>query len=377
MLSISRFYNGCIFTLLLFFLLYSQIAFSQYVSPLESDGGVDTNVYKTDTVMFEATALEDGNGNIESKTFSAGLSMLHSPYLSIFYIPIKYGLSENFQISFSLPFLTKTLVYNDTHYIKSGYGDTMLGFTGVFHPLGFLTSSTTARITLPTGNVNAQDFGYYVPMGYGGYTSSFQECVSIGRINMGIFAIRLFISGIGIYYFESTMQLDATEKDTFDKTYAWAVMGGAEFGLTKNLDVQIKGNYLNMKERRYKSSTAPTQWVDADDEVKQINILPFIKYRFPDNIAGQFGIIYPLKSMQDDSITKTYDAKWKMVFSIEKRFGEEKQLSRSEIEKSTKSKPVEFVDILIPAENKKILASENDGKKTQSKKSSKKKKRRY
>lgn len=320
MFSIFRFYKMA--TLFVFiFLIINHTAFSQYASPLEADGGVDTHVYKTDTVIFDATVIEDGSGSVDGGTFSTGLSMMHSPYISIFHIPIKYGLSDHFQISFSLPFLTKTLVYNDTHYIKSGYGDTMLGFTAYFEPLDILSGSTTARITLPTGNVNAQDYGYYVPMGYGGYTASLQQAISSGNFSAGPLSVRLFISGIAIYYFESSLQIDASEKDTFDSTYSWAAMGGVEVSITKNLDILVKGNYISFKERRYKSSAAPTVWVDADDEVSQINFLPFIKYRFLDDISGQFGIIYPIKSTQDKDIATTYDAKWKMVFGIEKRFG--------------------------------------------------------
>jgi len=48
----------------------------------------------------------------------------------------------------------------------------MLGFAGAFQPFIFFSTITTIRITLPTGNANAQDFDYYVPMGYGGYTAS-------------------------------------------------------------------------------------------------------------------------------------------------------------------------------------------------------------
>jgi hypothetical protein len=204
-------------------LLCINITYSQ--SPLLSEGGVDTHLYKCDTVMFESTAMEDGAGTLESREFSAGISMLHSPYLSIFYIPLKYGLNDNFNISFSLPYLTKTLVYNDTHYIKSGYGDTMLGFTGAFEPSSYFMTLTTARLTLPTGNVNAQDFDYYIPMGYGGYTASLQETISIGSFDMSLFTTRLFISGIGIYYFQSEQKIDTVEKNTYEPSFAWGIMG--------------------------------------------------------------------------------------------------------------------------------------------------------
>lgn len=305
---------------LLLLLLSINSAHTQ--SPLLPEGGIDTHLYKCDTVIFESTAMEDGSGTLESREFSVGLSMLHSPYLSILYFPLKYGLNDNFNISFSLPYLTKTLVYNDTHYIKSGYGDTMLGFTGAFEPSSYFTTITTARLTLPTGNVNAQDFEYYIPMGYGGYTASLQETISTDKFDTGPFTIRLFISGTGIYYFESEQKIDLAEKNTYDSTYAWAVMGGIEFSISENLDLQIKANYININERKYENNVNPNVKVDADDSAKQINVLPFIKYRFLDDTTGQAGIIYPAKTIQDSDLAQTYDAKWKFAFGIEKRFSD-------------------------------------------------------
>ncbi len=320
MRKLSGLHKGCMPSAALLFILFiPQAAFSQsYTSPLSSKGGVDTHVYKCDTVMFEATAMEDGSGTLDARTFSAGLSMLHSPYLSILYVPLKYGLNDNFQISFSLPYLTKTLVYNDTHYVRSGYGDTMFGLTGSFELLS-LTSSTTARITLPTGNVNSQDAGFSIPMGYGGYTASLQQSISTDEFDAGFITARLFISGIGIYYFPSEQNPDPATKFNFDKTYAWSALAGIAFGLTENLALEVKGNYINVKERRYKSAGL---WVDANDSVKQINVLPFLKYQFLDEISGQAGIIYPLKTIQDKDLAKTYDGEWKIALGIEKRFSD-------------------------------------------------------
>lgn len=306
-------------TILLF--IYPQLSFSQtYTSPLASKGGADTHLYKCDTVMFDATAMEDGSSTVEARTFYAGLSMLHSPYMSIFYIPLKYDLNDIFRIIFSLPYLTKTLVYNDTHYIKSGYGDTMIGVMFSISPLDAFTSSTTARLTFPTGNVNAQDFNYYIPLGYGGYTASIQESISSNDFDAGFADIRLFASGIYIYYFTSSQQIDQVEKNTFDKSYTWSVMGGVEFGLTENLALQCKVNYIVIPERKYESSVNPGEWIAANDSIKQVNILPFIKYQFLDDISGQAGLIYPVKTTQDSDITTTYDPEWKIAWSIEKRF---------------------------------------------------------
>ncbi len=303
------------------FLFTSQVAFSQYASPLLSEGGIESHVYKTDTSLFEAVVLEDMDNSLHRGSVTTGFSMLHSPYLSMFYIPLKYDFTDNFQISFSLPYLVNTHVYNDNQYTKNGYGDTLLGLTAYFDLSEILSSKTTVRFTFPTGNVNAVDFYYYIPLGYGGYTSSLQESISFNTFDAGPVSIRVFFSGLGVYYFSSTQQIDMVEKNTFDKSFAWSIMGGCEIGLTENLSIEIKANYINIAERLYKNSAFPGQTFDANDSVKQLNILPFIKYMFFDDLSGQAGLIYPLKSTQDSDIATTYDARWKIVLGIEKRFG--------------------------------------------------------
>ncbi len=374
----------------------STVAFSQYNSPLSSEGGVDTHINKSDTVMFEATVLDDGNGYLPAGSFAAGLSMLHSPYLSMLYVPLRYAITDNFQLSFSLPYLTKTLVFSDTHYVKSGYGDTMLGLTCIFRPSSFFTAKTAARVTLPTGNVNAQDFGYFIPMGYGGYTASLQQTFSLGEFDLGFISFRLFAGGVGIYYFESTLQSDMVEKYNFKKSYAWAGMGGIDIGLTDNLHWLVKGNYIDVRERKYESSAAPGVWTDVNDSVKQINAVSFIKYNFTDELSGQAGLIYPIKSDQDKDLAKTYDAKWKVTWGIEKRFGENgtsnnsrnshsESYSKAAIKNNvSEEKPVkesevkkveENVSVEKTATDEKIVA-EDQPKKKETKRKSKKKRRR-
>ena len=211
-------------------------------------------------------------------------------------------------------------------------------------------------------------------MGYGGYTASLQESFSIGAFGTGFISFRLFASGIGVYYFKSLLDVDATTKYNFDKNYMWSAMGGIDIGLAKKIDFEFKANYINIKERRYKIETTPATagaWIDANDSVKQINFLPFIKYRFFDDLSGQAGIIYPFKTTQDSDITKKYDAKWKLVVSIEKRFGENEP-SGSEVKDTVPvKKPAEIKkpettgeDKILPytAEEKVVNSTDDDEK---------------
>lgn len=325
MFRLSELYKSLICTCsLTIILLLTQSAFPQS-SPLTIDGGADTYVYKTDSTIFDSTALDDAGPTLTSGTLSAGVTMMHSPFISILNIPVKYGLNDNFQISLSVPFLTKTLSGTDTHHIRNGFGDTTLGITAFFEPAGFLSSSTTARVTLPTGDADAMESGVYVPMGCGSYTASIQQGVSAGRFNTGIFNIRFFADGVAIYYPVTTQRVDAATKNSYDKTYAWAATGGIDIGLAENLNVEIKGNYISLKERKYKAETypvAPGDWARANDSLKQINLIPVIKYRFPHDVSGLAGIIYPLKTTHNDTAEKIYDPRIKLIMGIEKRFGD-------------------------------------------------------
>ncbi len=318
--KISIFSTGLYVVTALFIIIGScKISYSQsFSSPLSSGGGVDTHVYKSDSVLFDAVILDDGSGVLSPRTITSGMSMLHSPYLSMFYIPLKYDFSNRFQIFMTLPYLTKTLVFDNNHYVKSGYGDTMFGITRSFEKIFFFSSKTTARITIPTGNVNAQDFDYFIPMGYGGYTTSLQESLSFNEINAKYTTIRMFIGAIFVYYFTSSQQIDSTSKYTFDNNYSLSLMAGAEFHVTENCDLQFKINYIDIKGRKYK--TESSGWNSAHDSVKQLNLMPFVKYRLMDEVSGKFGIIYPVKTFQDSNLAYTYDPKWKMVMGIEKRF---------------------------------------------------------
>jgi len=308
-------------------------------------GGVDTHVYKSDTVLIDATAMDNDSNYPDAGNLILGLVMFHSPYLSSIYVPVKYGLTDNFHISFSIPDQTKTCVYNNNHNIINGFGDIMLGLTGSVQPFRYFSSSTTARGTLPTGNVNAQENSCFIPMGYGGYTASLQQSISFGTFDAGFISIRLFLRGIGIYYFKSTTEIDTTTKYNYDKTYMWAAIGGIDLGLTKKLNIELKADYINIKERRYKIETVPAtsgDWIDADDSVKQINILPFVRYRFFDDLSGQAGIIYPFKTTQDSDITQEYDAQWKVVMGIEKRFSVETSSNNEVTDRDTVKKPAEI-----------------------------------
>lgn len=374
---------------------FSQNAFPQ-LSPVSFEGGVDTHLYKSDTVMIEATAIYDDSGYLDGGSLSTGLMMFHSPFLSALYVPVKYGLTDNFSLSFSLPYLTKTLVYNDNHYIKNAYGDIALGLSGSFKPFRYFSGSTTVRGTLPTGNANAQEDGCFIPMGYGGYTGSVQQSFSIGAFDAGFISFRLFVSGIGICYFKSSREIDAVTKNNFEKAYAWSGMGGIDIGLGDSLNIEVKGNYIRLKEREYRVETdppAPSGTITADDSVKQINIIPVIKYRFLDDVSGLAGIIYPLKTTLDSHITKVYDARWKIVMGIEKRFRAEDSSDVSGMGKYPLKKNTGFKDPAAVEENVKdtdaveekavsLAKSANSAnneektKKTSSKRKSKKRKRR-
>ncbi len=348
-------------------LFVSQAAFSQS-SPLSLKGGVDTSLYKSDTVIMSATAIDDDSNYLNGGELAMGLTMFHSPSLSTVYIPFEYALTDNFYLLFSIPDQTKTSVYNNDHNTIMGFGDIMLGVTGALGPYRYFSSSTTARVTLPTGNVNAQMNGSYIPMGNGGYTASAQESFSIGAFGTDLISFRLFFSGLGVYYFKSSMDIDAVTEYNYDKNYLWSAMGGIDISLAKRFDIECKANYINLKERRYKIKTttaAAGSWIDGNDSIKQINVVPFLRYRFFDDMTGQVGVIYPVKTTQDKDIKPAYDPGWKIVMGIEKRFSDDSRAGdivkeKVPLKKSPEYKRPAVKEEFKEKENVKEKAKEND-----------------
>ncbi len=285
-------------------------------SPLVYAGGVESHIYKSDTIILENTVLEDGTPLSQSRRFAAGMSFLYGQYISYFYIPLRYSLSENFEINFSLPYMNKTV----STYEKRGYGDIKLGASASFRLPGLLDSVSALNFTLPTGDEVAQDRGFIIPMGYGGHTISAREAISL---KMSDLPLRLFFAVSGVYYARSTLDVDSSSRYIIDDSYSYAAVIGATCYLA-NFQFQCKVNYLHFPGRKYKydnSNTGiETSWNDLNDSLSTSDLIPGIKYGFPDNIEGSVLAIIPVYEKPDSAISRSGQRGWKIFLNIEKEF---------------------------------------------------------
>ena len=79
-------------------------------------------------------------------------------------------------------------------------------------------------------------------MGYGAYTLSLQESISSNQIDLEYFKLRFFISGLFVYYFETTIKSNSTTNYSFDDTFGWALTGGTDFNFFEHLPFCNSGN---------------------------------------------------------------------------------------------------------------------------------------
>lgn len=285
-------------------------------SPLIHAGGVESHLYKSDTVMLENTVLEDGTGLPRARSLVAGVSLFYGQLISAFYIPLRYSLTDNFQLHFSLPYLTK----NISTYEKSGYGDIKLGGSAFFRLLHAIDSTTSLNVTLPTGDEVAQDRGFIVPLGYGAHTISMRESLS-GTLNS--IPLRIFLALSGVFYASTTLDVDSSSRYIIDKTYSCAAVLGIAYYLG-NFNLQCKLNYVYFPGRRYKydnSNTGiQTSWSELNDSLQTSDLVPGVKYRFPDRIEGTVLAIIPIYQKTDSTIPDHGRREWKMFLGIEKSF---------------------------------------------------------
>jgi hypothetical protein len=267
--------------------------------------------------MLENTVLEDGTPLQPARSFNAGVSLFYGELISFFYIPVGYSLSDNFEIHFSLPYTTKTI----SNYEKSGYGDIKLGSTAYFKLFGMLESKTSLNFTLPTGDEVAQDRGLIIPLGYGSHTISLGETLSK---KLDTIPLRIFFSMAGVYYAKSTLDVDSSSRYIIDKSYSTAALLGAAYYLG-NFNLQCKINYVYFPGRRYKydntNTGIQTSWTDLDDSLQTSDLIPGVKYRFPDYIEGSVLAIIPVYEKTDGNIPEPEKREWKMFLSIAKTFG--------------------------------------------------------
>jgi len=292
-------------------------------SPLSYDGGADSLLYKSDTVFLENSIIDDVSPISNAEIITTGLYQFHSPYLKYFFIPVRYSLTDNFEIDLTLPLISKVLVAGNLDYSKLGYGDIKLGIGSCFSFFDKIFYVITRfKTTLPTGDCDARDGNIIVPLGYGSFSYSFLQSFSLDVPDTWL---RIFLNTGTVYYSKADRNATGTTKFHLDHGYSVSTLIGIELNYFKKISLQLKGNFVYLSGRQYKyedsASSTATDWTDLNDKLMTMDITGGIKYSFPADIKGMLMLIFPLFTKHDASITTTVERRWKIFISLEKKFG--------------------------------------------------------
>ncbi|MCP4134618.1 MAG: hypothetical protein GY754_26830 [bacterium] len=306
---------------------YTQNGFAQSMtSLLAEEGGVESLVYKSDTVVLENTVVDEGLPIAPAGTFTGTISQLHSGDLTMVYIPLAYSVNDFLEVDFTLPFIRKSMVASDTNYSIHGFGDLKLGFSFCFNLTGSLYSITRVKTTFPTGDATASDFTQIIPLGYGSITFSLLQSFSINITN----TLRLFLSGGAVMYMPTDRTVSSTTQHHINLSFLFSGLGGVEYSLNsfvQGLSVQAKGNFIYSKERIH--STGSSVEGDLNDAFMGVDVIPVVKYQMQKDLSCSLMGVLPVYESQDSDITATYKRDWKIYVGITKRFTDSKSSSSS------------------------------------------------
>jgi len=305
-------YNKIIIALIIVFWvsIFSIRGFSQQ-NLLFYKGGVESIIYKGDTVILENTVLDDCKAINTAKCLKVAYSQLHSEFIKILYFPISYSMSNKCELNFSLPLLTKSMMDNsDNIYLKTGYGDTKLGFLFYYNIVNTTKTITRISITLPTGDEVASDNGLIIPMGNGGYSYSILQSCSK---DFKFIPFRFFINAGAVYYTE-------TKAASFQISngYVFSSLFGVEFIFNSDLFFQCKINYIHIPDRQHKVYSS--DWEDKNESLKGSDLISVVRYKILDDITLNLISMIPLYEKQDEDIPEPHRRKWKVFFNLEKKF---------------------------------------------------------
>ena len=293
-------------------------------SPLSFEGGAEAHLYKTDTVMLENAVLDSGWKTGEADSVATGFHMMYSPYLSILYLPFMYAPVSWFEVDVTLPFLYKLMINDSSEREKTGFGDIKLGLNFCLAPLNKAIINFRAKLTFPTGDACARDSDLMIPMGYGTFTLSGLWSLSSMYLGVKKFGLRFFGNFGVVGYFNAQLEPDNTERHYIDYSYAISTLAGLEMKIINRLYIQSKASYIYLPERRYKTedliTNTTSSWTGLNDSMHALDAIVALKFDFIPDFSGTIMTVIPVYEEQDDDIDKPKERRWKIYFSIEKRF---------------------------------------------------------
>ncbi|MCP4134619.1 MAG: hypothetical protein GY754_26835 [bacterium] len=305
----------------------SGTAFSQMVSPLTYQGGPETHLYRYSTVMIENTILDEGGGIEPAGSLTLGLSQLHSQFVKIFYVPVRYSITDNIECSLSLPFISNSLMYQDRFYTKTGLGDLKLGLSWFIEPTSGLSFTTGAKVTIPTGNSSSKSKDFVVATGHGSYTASVLQSAALS-LGGNPPAFKIFMNGGIVYYGKTDRDHDTLARYNIDASFLFSAMAGVEYAVFDRLFVQAKASFTVNPEGSYQSITRTSDtgvwttsaWTDMNDALTTLDVIGVARYTILKRTNFRMMFIYPVYEWQDDDLAKEQKRRWKLFFNLERSF---------------------------------------------------------
>ncbi len=281
-------------------------------SDLTTEGGTEEVLYKSDTITLENTVTDDAQFTAptpERINVGGGLSMFYSKNLQIYYLPITYTFMQMFMVSTSIPYINRKLESSGNSYSAKGLGDVKVGFS-YFNTFGeTLNSISNLKISLPTGDADASDGNFSVPLGNGGYSFSLMQSLS-NQFEL----LRLF-GNIGLVYYLQSKYSVGIYSYKEDRGWVANMMLGVEYFLLQNLALIGKLNYVYVAEGKLKFNGYP--WADSNDHLQTSDIIPGCKYIILKDILSVYlSFLIPIYTKHDPDATGAKKRKWGVNFGI-------------------------------------------------------------
>lgn len=290
----------------------------------DSEGGSETILYKSDTVVMENTVTEEGEviepPKPELINMAAGLSAYYSNNVQIYYLPLSYVVTERIAVNASVPYISRDLEAGGETYSASGLGDikiggayfTLLGdeLTGISPALENLRGVTYLNITAPTGDAEAEDKGVAIPLGNGGFSVNVKQ-----TLTKKIEPVRVF-GNIGLIYYLPAEYKPAggSVKITEEKGMVFSILVGCEYLVMENLYATGKINFVMIGEGRYKWSGT---WYDSNDAMQTSDLIVGGKYVImPGVLSAYVAIVIPVYTGHDPDAADPRDRSFGANFGV-------------------------------------------------------------
>ena len=199
--------------------------------------------------------------------------------------------------------------YNNKTYSAKGIGDMTFGFSFLQNIAEGFTGITRFKVSVPTGDENARDEGFRVPLGSGGYSLSLLQSFS-----KMLDPLRLFGS-LGFIFFLQSEYTYGPILYTVEKSPIYNLMLGTEYWFLQSFSLLLKANLIMVSEGRIKATG--TRWVDLNDSLTTSDIIPGIKYHIIRNVLFTYLMfVLPVYTKHDSDLSNKPDRKWGLDFGV-------------------------------------------------------------